>query len=470
MKGPFRSRLPGGWPEDAPPRSILFSLPPYGCSGEDRECLGSYVTRLGIAHNISRWTLAYRIIGPAAQELFDVDPGRMARDIGRAGYVASVSSLTEVTYHWAHALNGLTLRTNLQVYTLLPLRGLVSPLKLMSSKKRFCPGCYKEDQRMGRDRYERLLWHIDAVVACPLHKTRLVEVPEQKRNANSGNQADAYQAKAEMLDLESTPLHPASDYEAESARLVAELLDDALFFPDCIYSPSAQSAFLNHAIHTLFEGKSAYFAAHLRVGKSQMYGWAKGDVRMSLPRLALTAYCCGCAIADILLGNRVMLSLRPAPECQSVRLIESGVTGARRPMEELRAELAVLIRGGDLSSASQAAATIGVSRKFFRKNFPTENALVIQQSLERAEALRIEARVDYDQLYLVEHNSLRHAGIYPARRRVVECMRGKVKNLGRHQDAQRAQLKAHAATGVRLAGRAGRLAGSPRIGQPEERV
>ncbi|CAI8692271.1 hypothetical protein EMIT0111MI5_170038 [Burkholderia sp. IT-111MI5] len=41
--------------------------------------------------------------------------------------------------------------------------------------------------------------------------------------------------------------------------------------------------------------------------------------------------------------------------------------------------------------------------------------------------------------------------IYPARRRVVEQMRGKVKTLGRRRDVQRAQRKSHAETGTALA-------------------
>ncbi len=244
---------------------------------------------------------------------------------------------------------------------------------------------------------------------------------------------------------------PASDYEVESARLVAELLDDAVIFPKTGYSASAQSAFLKHAINTLFKGKSAYFAAHLHVGKSQMHGWASGQIRMSLPRLALTAFCCGCAIADILLGNRVMLSLRPAPQCQNRRLVASGGTGAWRPRDDLRVELEELIRVGQMKSATEAAKKIGVSLKFFRKTFPDEHALLVQHGSELVKAIRSEASETFDQVYLAEHNALCDAGIYPARRRVVERMRGKVKTLGRRQAVQRALRKAHAQTGVMVA-------------------
>lgn len=467
MKSPFRTPLPGGWPDDAPPRSTLFSLTPHGCSGEDRESLGSYVARLSAAQDILRGALAYRIVGPVAHELFGADPRRLAQDIGRSDYAASVSSLTEEAKHWAYALNSLTLRNNLQLCTLLPMRGLVSPLKLMSSDRRFCRDCYKEDEQLGRDRYDRLLWSIKAVVACPSHRRPLVDHPEQKRDAAS---CDANALPSQDTLSESASTLPASEYEFESARLIAELLDDAVFFPGLRYVPSAQSAFLVHAIDTLFAGKSAHFAEHLRVGKSQVHSWVKEDVRMSLPRLALTAYCCGCAIADILLGNRVMLSPRSAPECQHRRLLQEGGTGAKRPKDELRSELAEMIRSGVTKSAAEAAKAVGISVKFFRKEFPSEHAAAVQQGRDLAKALRDEARASYDQLYLAEHIALQETGIYPARRRVVARMRGMVKTLGRHQDAQRAQLKAHALTGVRLARRGGRRAGGPGSGQLENRV
>lgn len=472
MKSPFRTKLPGGWPEDAPPRSILYSLPPYGCSGDDREHLGSYIARLSNAHDMARWTLTNRIIGPAAEELFGVSSDRMARDIGRADYSVKVTSATEQAYQWAHTLNRLTLRTNLQLCTLLPLKELVSPFLLLSDRRRFCPNCYRDDVQKERDCYDRLLWSIDAVAACPLHRLKLVNLPKLKRRPTVFGPADEVTSTIKLT--ESAELLPASDYEVASARLIAELLDDSVVFPDAGYSASAQSAFLTHAVDTLFNGKSARFAVHLRVNKSQVHGWVKGKFQMCLPRLALVAYCCGCAIADILLGNKVMLSLRPAPQCQDRRLIASGGEGAKRPRDELRKELYELMRDGHIRNATEAAKCLAVSSKFLRENFPREQALLVQSGRELVKSGRKEAMDVFDQIYLSEHKALCDAGIYPARRRVIERMRGKVKSLGRRKNAERAQRKAHAETGVIIArGREPErlfLPRRPSCGRTEEKV
>jgi hypothetical protein len=134
---------------------------------------------------MTRWTLTNTIIGPAAEILLQVSGARMARDIDRAGYNFNASSLTEQAYQWAHTLNHLTHRNNLQLCTLLPLKNLVSGFVLLSEKQRFCPAGYADDAVAGRGFYDRLLWSIDAVKACPLHRLQLVNRSEAKRRSVS---------------------------------------------------------------------------------------------------------------------------------------------------------------------------------------------------------------------------------------------------------------------------------------------
>jgi hypothetical protein len=342
---------------------------------------------------------------------------------------------------------------------------------LLSDKQRFCPSCYEDDTRAGRDCYGRLLWNIEAVKACPLHRLQLVNRSKTKRSpiSNERDGAPSHEGEANRRLTESAGHMSASDYEVESSRLIAELLDDAVVFSDAGYSASAQSAFLTHAIDVLFHGRSAYFAAHLGVSKSQMHGWAKGRVRMSLPRLSLTAYCC-CAIADILLGNRVMLSLRPAPHCQRRRLIKRGGRGAWRSKDDLCAELDTLIRSSGARNATEAAQSVGLSLKYLRKNFPDQHAFLVGHGREVFASLRSQATETFDQIYLSEHNALCEEGVYPSRRRVVERMQGKVR-IGRRQEVQSAQRKAHAQTGVKIAPPScGRMAARPSSGRQEKRV
>jgi hypothetical protein len=453
MTFPFRRSLPGGWPEDAPPRSILASLAPYGCSGEDRESLGSYLNRLCEEHEMTRWSLTTVIVGPTAEELFHVSSDRMGRDIGRAAYNLNISGLTEQANHWAQTLNYLTLRNNLQLCTLLPLKNLVSNFVLLSKKGRFCPGCYENDVRLGRDCYERLLWSIAAVEACPLHRFRLVNSPQAKKRRTSKRENGTFtQEPSTQYKIAGPPTHvAASELEVETSRLIAELLDDAVYFSEAGYSATAQSIFLTHAISLLFDGVSAHFAAHLGISKSQVHGWIKGGVQMSFPRLVQTAYCCGCAIADILLGNSVMLSLRPASSDHQRPLIQPGGTGARRPQAELRAELDALIRSGRAINATEAARSLGISLKYLKRNFPQQQEWLVAHGHKLSESLRREATDSFNDLYLSEHNALHAAGIYPSRRRVLKRLEGEA-IPGTYRRVQQAHLGAFAATAVKMAG------------------
>ncbi|CAG9226007.1 conserved hypothetical protein [Paraburkholderia sabiae] len=449
MTGLFPRRLPAGWPDDAPPRSTLFSLPLYGCCGEDRECLGSYVGKLSAAHSLARGTLTKRVIGPTAHSLFGVSIARMTKDIGNADYVTELSGLSDQARTWSDTLNHLTLRTNLQLGTLLPLRNLVSPYKLMCESKRYCPACYEADAKSGRRRYRRLLWLIDVVQACPIHNLRLVESSEA-RPAPHDEQTSTADFGEERTTAAATH-KPATEYEMNAARLVAELLDDAVVFPTMGYSASGQSAYLTHAVDTLFDGMAMNLAAHLRVSKSQVHGWITGKIRMSLPRLVLTAYCCGSSVADILLGNRVMLSARPAPVCQSPWLTSAPRSSTRRTDDELKNELTGMVATGQARDATDASRMLGVSLKYFKKSFPAEHALLVQRGKESRRLGRSAINDRLDEAFLVEHKALCDARVYPSRRKVIARLRGKLQKKSSFRDIQRAQKRAHAITGVPLA-------------------
>jgi hypothetical protein len=414
-----------------PPRSALFDLTPYGCSGEDRESLANYVRRLCTLHLSTPWTLTYDVIGPAAEELFGVQADRMAKDVGRRDFRTYVSGVSEYAETWAQTLNALTLRTNLEQCTLVPLRGVVSPLKLITGRHRYCPQCFRDDDKNGRGRYERLLWTIDSVVACPLHEIRLITC-----------------ARATDSERDDLPVGvQATNYESSAARLVANLLDDAHAFPEMQFSDSAQSAFLNYLIGEQFDGHSAALAEHLRLGKSQVHGWRHG-IRMSLPRLALVAYCSGCEIADIILGNKIHLTLCPAPIGEPRKIIAPGCTGAKRSSEELKAAVALCVSNEEIRSGAAAAKALQVSVKFLRREFPTEHALFVSRGVEHAITTREEQFEMLKQAYLTAFVALDESGIYPSRQRCVEAMPAEAKRSYSHDDLYRVIRNAHFVTGI----------------------
>ncbi|MGF6924137.1 hypothetical protein [Paraburkholderia sp. 40] len=149
-----------------------------------------------------------------------------------------------------------------------------------------------------------------------------------------------------------------------------------------------------------------------------------------------------------------MLSLRRAPGEQRRRLMQSGVTGARRPKDDLRAEVDALIRSGRAINATEAARAAGISLKYLKKNFPDQHAFLVKHGRELSESLRREATETFNVMYLDERNSLRAAGVYPSRRRVLERLNGRIVP-GSFRRVQKAHLGAFAATAAKIAGSTG---------------
>ncbi|WP_261540894.1 TniQ family protein [Burkholderia multivorans] len=382
---------PGGWPEDAPPRSMLFSLNPEGHSGDNLEDLASYFRRLSEDHCMLPWSLAFRSVVPLVASGSAVWRAKMACYC----YGLATSGVTELADSWARALNAATGRNDLQLHTLVPLKVVVPPTKLLSPIERFCPICYADDERSGRPKYNRLLWAIDCVTACPLHNVQLQAVDKSKHDNENpiwlrrrGRRPSTNSfwlpgiSRANGRSLAGDSGKPARDEDIRFARLVADLIDDLHHHPHVFQDVGAPTTFLRYAAEVLFAGNLSHFATHLGVSKGALHEWTWGKTRPSLPRLALIAFCCGCAIADVILGNKVMLLKRPAP-ARAKRLCIRRRIGGRRPRNEFRQEFEQIVASGQASSAREAAELLDVSTKFLRSLSPALNQKVVDAGQER---------------------------------------------------------------------------------------
>lgn len=430
--------VPGGWPEDAPPRSRLFNLPPGGFDGQSREELRSYFRRLCAAHRMRPWTMANRVVIPAALER-DVIDVKLRADQCFDVALAGVSSLAAL---WADTLNALSRRHDLQLLTLLPLKALLPTNKLVTEVSRFCPRCYESDEATGREKYDRLLWTIDAVKACPVHEVSLVEVGRTDDRVGVLRFFTPGVCRSTGESLASCAAGSAPPLDVDGARLVASLLDEAVFIGEHAPESAGVRAFLQHAVASLFDGNSARFAEHLGVGKSQVHGWQHGHSRPSLPRLVQIAQACDCGISDILLGNRSFLRAVPTERFGAPQLAPKRRAGASSPREELLASLQRAVECGSVATMREAAACLDVSEKFLRKLAPD----VCNRIVERGTQLRkLASQAKQDALrraYLEEHSGLRRRGIYPSRRKVVAGMKAKCAVSYRFPDLQRAQREA----------------------------
>ncbi|MGN6233842.1 MAG: TniQ family protein [Trinickia sp.] len=439
--------LPNGWPERASARSILSGAYPYGMSyGGARESLGSFMNRVCNAQDVGRWTMTHRVLGPLARNLMGVEPMRMARDVGRADYMATLSGISDVALEWAEVLNRATLRNDLQMCTLLPLRGLVPSLKLQATARRHCPYCLDGDVRDGRESYMRLLWLLAPVKACPLHGVNLMEEPWKSEPHNKNNSSRRRSAR-ESLPCTSMAT-AASGFDVEISRIIADLLEDATVFAGLQLEKSAQSVFLEYAADSLFNGKRAHLARHLGVNKSLLHAWVKGTASISLHRLALIAYCCNCAIADVLLGNKVRLSLRARPSDEPDTLLNRRNYVGRKSDAEIKDAMQRALRSGQALAGYQMADELLTSPKYLRMNFPEEYAAVVAAGQEKRKHDLDERKRRFTEEYCRAHSVVASTGEYPSRRRVIANMRTRSCKRGSWWDYHAAQREAHARYGT----------------------
>ncbi|WP_233832853.1 TniQ family protein [Paraburkholderia sp. ZP32-5] len=407
--------LPGGWPKDAPPRSAFLGLAPLGVGGESFEDLASYFRRLAELHLMRPWTLAMRAVAPVISGKSE----RGRRSIADVCYGLSMNGVTKLADQWVDALSQLTLRNDLHLRTLLPLRDIVPRYKLLSQTERYCPLCYLDDENNKRPKYNRLLWSLDCVKACPVHNVLLVEV----RSFASNEGRPFFLPGISRLDgtsLAAANATPATDEQSCMARMTAHLLDDIHHHPEVFESNCSPAPFLKFAINKLFAGVAMNFAQHLGVGKGELSGWTSGDVRPSLPRLLQIAYCCGCAVSDVILGNKVMLRrvalLSPPPVLAPKRR-----NGAKRPTDVLLTELEAIVKSGAARHGKQAADLLDVSQKYLKKLSPTSWDVLVQRGAEDRRMRTVNRRESRFAEFNRSHAALaRKMGLTPTRRDVHE--------------------------------------------------
>ncbi|MEX3929158.1 TniQ family protein [Paraburkholderia sp. BR10936] len=435
-QAPSGSRRPASWPEDFPIRSQLFGATPYGIDGATRESVMSFFRRTANAHGLLPRSLAYYVIVPPMGIPTLISADFTADEC----YRKNLCGMSASAARWIAVLNDLTSRSDLQLLTLSSLKNLVSSYQLLDSKNRFCPLCYAEDERAGREKYDRLLWTIRCVTACPLHLCRLIVEPPFKGHRPFSFTVPGT-SRIDGTSLANVASERASNYEIEASKKVSGLID---YLSIETYTKSSLPDFLSYVTHNFFDGNSAALARHLGISKSQIHGWMNDAILPSLAFVTRLSYAFDCTIVDILSANTVGIRLHHGRKfCRRLFDLARRV-GYKVPREELLASLATFLMFNPNSNAIDAARHLDVSPKFLRENFPEKNeALVIAGRLhqQRTSQERKDAK---DHAYQESRLALRDSGTYPSRRKIVKKLQEQGIRLT-YADERRAARKARAA-------------------------
>jgi len=421
---------PAGWPEEFPPRSLLYNLEPKGFNGATREDLRSYFQRVCIAQNLPPWSVANNVVAPIVASWREFNCRSFVDD----WHTGSMCGRGQTAADWSQALNLLTAREDLQLLTLLHVKDLLSDFLLSAKGTRYCPQCYADDVAGGTDCYNRLLWTLDVVRACPVHEVTLLEGCSCGLSSMTGRKVFVPGRCPHCArDFSVLERQQANARDTDAARRVAELLDAAFYFQALKPCPGGVTQFLNHAVSSLANGVSAHLAAAIGVSKSSMHGWQNGKVVPSFPVIVRVAQYCDVAIADVLLGNARVMT--PNQEFLMERtLLTSRTTRCSPPSyDAVSTKLVELMARGEAIHVSETAKAVGVSDKFLRKHYPEAVQRIVRdgrrQKKSAAEARQLARR----HAYLKKHKELVRAGKSGSRREVLLELTAAGVRMGRQE-------------------------------------
>ena len=381
------------------------------------ECLSSYCSRLARAHNVKVSQLIRGVINPQMMS-GDCTDGHF---FSAAGAQNSFGKTAEL---WVKTLEALTLREDLSFLTLLPYRGIISHKKLLRPFRAWCPRCLSEMRAAGAPIvYEPLLWKLQPVQVCPVHRQVLEDRCPKCRK---------------QLDQVTTNFVPgycsscgywlggkygsASRYDMESqvwyANFVGEMLALA---PNLTRHPHQGDIgkFITKLVETRTKGGAYALGRLLRINPSYVGCWQRGEY---LPNFIMLLKICWRFRADI----HQVLSRKPLSstdlDVEIAPAVEPHITrSAKTGWSEIEREMRMMVEG---TIAVKPVRTIAVAHgrdiSGLYQVLPDLCHQVAEAFKKALKAKREEIYAQLEERILEIVGELVADGIYPSQERVFE--------------------------------------------------
>lgn len=188
--------------------------------------------------------------------------------------------------------------------------------------RRWCPQCYDDDCALRHGPYDRLLWSIEAVEACPRHNVQLQSVCSEcgasQMPVLMGLDLSGFCPYCRsFLGLRPSRLDPADDYSSYLlwvARSFADLLDSPLPADHDVTVPIQTLIRMLSDRH--FNGAYAHLAAAIGRNKSVVGTWLAGSSAPGWLAICTVSFVFHLPLRDLLLGDSTAVEfsvLRPLP-------------------------------------------------------------------------------------------------------------------------------------------------------------
>jgi transcriptional regulator with XRE-family HTH domain len=301
-----------------PKRSTLYAPAPMGTGTAVAESLTSYLARLAKAHCVYPGVLLSQMIVPHLPEAETQSNADGSHPLFRRD--GSGSHLINVTGPRAcsalHALETLTLRTDLRALTLLALAELLPPRRLTRRTLAWCPLCYEQWQEHELILYDPLLWVFQEISICTQHHVRLrTHCPHCAKSLPHL----AWRSRPGYCAFCAGPLFGKGVGVLEavvpmsSEFLWQQWVTDALGavisrLPEVRGGPKREriQGLVNHAVEQLADGNIATFARLLGLPRNTVENWCRGKRILEMDMLLRLCYRLDLSLCDVLLEEEEM--------------------------------------------------------------------------------------------------------------------------------------------------------------------
>jgi hypothetical protein len=160
-------------------RSYLYPLAPRGVGTAAVESLTGYISRLAAAHAVKTGTLILHELRTRILCTKGVSAGSASKSLSHGSFAVDSHSLNGVGTRvraWVSQLEQLTCVPRLDLLTVLPWAKTISCVHLLRTRRVWCPSCYGGEGWFAQPPYERLLWTLQVVTACPVHRQPLESI------------------------------------------------------------------------------------------------------------------------------------------------------------------------------------------------------------------------------------------------------------------------------------------------------
>ncbi len=403
-------------------RTLFYPLPLEGLGTGQVESLSSYVTRLAFAHQLKPQTVLEMVLKNEPLSGLTTKASHLCSnwDISSTGSVSQ-----QIVARFERQTGQVLWSSSLARFShIFSSTSFVLPRR----QERVCLHCVRESGPSGLP-FGRLLWWVQAVVACPIHKIRLVQ----------SSQCNA--PPHELLSALQRPKHAgvcrrcgsightcisaesgkATDVEVWIAGQVAEMLA----MPDELVQRLGVESLrqgLRAIVDDRFGGKVVPTSLSSGLARATLSGWLNGQFKPSLPGVIQVCLLAKCQLSGAVAGMAVPVDGPPSTS-KVERCVRREYVRLTQGADAVRDGLVKAAASEAPPSVQQHCEAQGISHYVVRKRFPME-AKALAEAHRALLAREYKKRLDdTEQVLEVAAQRLKNEG-QPINRRTLQQASG----------------------------------------------